>query len=308
MITACNYIFMFFAYSACGWFGESLYRTAGAFLRKGGDRRVINSGFLYGPICPIYGAGALTFTIALVNTGLATPDIGGFLKVFFIGMILADIVEYVTSYLMEKLFNARWWDYSNNFLNLHGRICFKHSIIWGFASLLFVYGINPLYEYIRSFIPDESLVIITVLILILFFFDLVMTVLATIDVRKFIVKFNDFKNTVNVIGNLIKDSSEGKAEEMKDAITAQFGKQINALAEQFADVRAQFDRLLGDKNEDEQNVRGSKLFRKAGTLPKRIGTYLDEADERFKKYGVSVPDRSLSKPQAVPQDTEEQKK
>ncbi len=294
MVTACNYIFMFFAYSACGWFGESLYRTAGAFLRKGGDKRIINSGFLYGPICPIYGAGATTFTVALVNTGLATPDFVGFIRVFFIGMVLADIVEYVTSYLMEKLFNARWWDYSNNFLNLHGRICFKHSIIWGFASLLFVYGINPLYEYIRSFIPDESLVIITVLILILFFFDLVMTVIATLGVRKFIVKFNDFKNTVNVIGNLIKDSTDGMAEDMKDSVNAQFGKQINSLAEQFADVRRQFNSLLGGKSEDNEKVRGSKMFRKAGTLPKRIGTYLDKADEGFKKYGVAVPDPTCS--------------
>ena len=308
MLTACNYIFMFFVYSACGWFGESLYRTGGAFLRKGGDKRIINSGFLYGPICPIYGAGALAFTIALVNTGLATPDVAGFLRVFFIGMILADIVEYVTSYIMEKLFNARWWDYSNNFLNLHGRICFKHSIIWGFASLLFVYGINPLYEYIRSFIPDESLVIITVIILILFFFDLVMTVIATIGVRKFIVKFNDFKNTVNVIGNLIKDSTGGMAEDMKDSVNAQFGKQINALAEQFADVRNQFNNLLGGKSEDNEKVRGSKMFRKAGTLPKRIGTYLDEADEGFKKYGVTVPENSNKEEPTDLQEQREEKK
>ena len=308
MLTACNYIFMFFVYSACGWFGESLYRTGGAFLRKGGDKRIINSGFLYGPICPIYGAGALAFTIALVNTGLATPDVAGFLRVFFIGMILADIVEYVTSYIMEKLFNARWWDYSNNFLNLHGRICFKHSIIWGFASLLFVYGINPLYEYIRSFIPDESLVIITVIILILFFFDLVMTVIATIGVRKFIVKFNDFKNTVNVIGNLIKDSTGGMAEDMKDSVNAQFGKQINALAEQFADVRNQFNNLLGGKSEDNEKVHGSKMFRKAGTLPKRIGTYLDEADEGFKKYGVTVPENSKKEEPTDLQEQREEKK
>lgn len=303
MITACNYIFMFFAYSACGWFGESLYRTAGAFLRKGGDRRVINSGFLYGPICPIYGAGAITFTVALVNTGLATPDFIGFIRVFFIGMILADIVEYVTSYLMEKLFNARWWDYSNNFLNLHGRICFKHSIIWGFASLLFVYGINPLYEYIRSFIPDASLVIITVAILLLFAFDLVMTVYATIDVRKFIVKFNDFKNTVNVIGSLIKDSSEGMAEDVREAIRSQF----SGLPEQFADVREQFDRLLGGKTEGNKKVRGSKMFRKAGTLPKRIEEYLNKADEGFKKYGVPVPDKQTSDAQNKENAPEEKK-
>ncbi len=308
MLTACNYIFMFFAYSACGWFGESFYRTGGAFLRKGGDKRIINSGFLYGPICPIYGAGALAFTIALVNTGLATPDAAGFLRVFFIGMILADIVEYVTSYIMEKLFNARWWDYSNNFLNLHGRICFKHSIIWGFASLLFVYGINPLYEYIRSFIPDESLVIITVIILILFFFDLVMTVIATLGVRKFIVKFNDFKNTVNVIGNLVKDSIGGTAEDMKDTVNAQFGKQINDLAAQFADVREQFNRLVGGKSENNEKVRGSKMFRKAGTLPKRIGTYLDETDKSLREYGVAVPDTTHKEASQADQKQPQEKK
>lgn len=307
MITACNYIFMFFAYSACGWFGESLYRTIGGLFHKGEKHRIINSGFLYGPICPIYGAGALTFTIALVNTGLATPDIGGAVKVFFIGLALADVVEYVTSYIMEKLFNARWWDYSNNFLNLHGRICFKHSIIWGMAALLFVYCIHPLYDYIRSFIPEESLVILTVLILILFSFDLVMTVYATIDVRKFLVKFNDFKNAVTVFGNLIKDSTEGKAEEMKDAINLQFGKQIESLAEQFADVRNQFDNLLGGNSADNRKVRGSKLFRKAGTLPKRIDKYLADIKEHFDKFGIVIPEKPQPKDTEQSDGTEEEK-
>lgn len=284
MITACNYIFMFFAYSACGWFGESLYRTAGAFLRKGGDKRIINSGFLYGPICPIYGTGALFFTVFLINTGIAQPGIGGILKVFFLGMILADIVEYVTSYLMEKLFNARWWDYSDNFLNLHGRICFKHSIIWGFASLLFVYGIHPLYEFIISFIPDQSLVIITGIILVLFFFDLVMTVLATIDVRKFIQKFNDFKNTVNVLGNLIKDSTEGAAEEMRDTLQTQFDKPVAALKQQLDEIKEQFNRLLGVGEDQKKADRSTKLFRKAGTLPKRIESFLEKTEEGIEEY------------------------
>ena len=289
MITACNYIFMFFAYSACGWFGESLYRTTGSFLRKGGDKRIINSGFLYGPICPIYGTGALFFTVFLINTGLATPDIGGIFKVFFIGMLLADIVEYVTSYIMEKLFNARWWDYSNNFLNLHGRICFKHSIIWGFASLLFVYGIHPLYEFIVSFIPDASLVIITAIILVLFVFDLFMTVLATIDVRKFIQKFNDFKNSVTVLGNLVKDSTEGAAEEMRDSIHAQFDKPVAALKQQLEEIKVQFNRLLGVDEQTKKIPRDSKLFRKAGTLPNRIGSFLKQTQEGIEEFEADAP-------------------
>ena len=132
-----NYVFMFFVFSAIGWAIECTYRSLG-------EKKIINSGFLYGPMCPIYGTGCLVFELILVP--LSEPIEKRLIPVLLLGMVLADIVEYATSYIMEKLFNARWWDYSNNFLNLHGRICFKHTCYWAIFAFVYVYLIAPVYQ------------------------------------------------------------------------------------------------------------------------------------------------------------------
>ena len=107
--TIINYVFMFFVFSAIGWAIECTYRSLG-------ERRIINSGFLYGPMCPIYGTGCLVFDVCLVP--ISAPIEKRLILVLLLGMLLADIVEYATSYIMEKLFNARWWDYSNRKFNI----------------------------------------------------------------------------------------------------------------------------------------------------------------------------------------------
>ena len=98
-----NYTFMFFLFSAIGWAIECTYRSLG-------EKKIINSGFLYGPMCPIYGTGCLAFELFLVP--LSQPIEKRIILVLLLGMLLADIVEYFTSYIMEKLFSARWWDYT----------------------------------------------------------------------------------------------------------------------------------------------------------------------------------------------------
>ncbi len=134
-----EYVLFFFFYSLVGWISEVIY----CYIK---DKKFTNRGFLYGPLCPIYGTGALSMLICL--TWCKDIRVGGILigplLVLIIGVVVCDIVEYLTSYLMEKLFNARWWDYSKKKLNLHGRICFEHSCYWGVFSVLLIYLIHPL--------------------------------------------------------------------------------------------------------------------------------------------------------------------
>lgn len=79
-------------------------------------RRFINRGFLIGPYCPIYGFGSVLIGLLLSRYA------GEPLVVFILAMVVCGTLEYVTSYLMEKLFHARWWDYSDKRFNLNGRI------------------------------------------------------------------------------------------------------------------------------------------------------------------------------------------
>ncbi len=228
-----NYVFMFFIFSAIGWAIECTYRSLG-------ERKIINSGFLYGPMCPIYGTGCLVFELILVP--LSQPIEKRVIPVLLLGMVLADIVEYATSYIMEKLFNARWWDYSNNFLNLHGRICFKHTCYWAIFAFVYVYLIAPVYQYVLSFIPQNVRTIAVFVILAVLAVDLTLTVKAAADISKLMKKLKAFRATVSEKADLIKDTAENKYEELlasKDMLT----ELRQEFSKQYSDILAGFKEL-----------------------------------------------------------------
>ncbi len=228
-----NYVFMFFIFSAIGWAVECTYRSLG-------ERKIINSGFLYGPMCPIYGTGCLVFELILVP--LAQPIEKRLIPVLLLGMVLADIVEYATSYIMEKLFNARWWDYSNNFLNLHGRICFKHTCYWAIFAFVYVYLIAPVYQYVLSFIPQNVRTIAVLVILAVLAVDLTLTVKAAADINKLMKKLKAFRTTVSEKADLIKDAAENKYEELISS-TDKLTELRQELSKQYSEILSGFKEL-----------------------------------------------------------------
>ena len=120
----------FLFYSFCGWVLEVIFHAAAL-------GRIVNRGFLNGPICPIYGFGALavfSLTGYLQQSELYLNDF----SLFVSGVLLATLVELIAGWLMDKCFHARWWDYSDKPLNFHGYICLEFSLIWGVCVLLAV--------------------------------------------------------------------------------------------------------------------------------------------------------------------------
>lgn len=120
----------FLCYSFAGWVYESALVSAQ-------ERRWVNRGFLNGPLCPIYGVGAVLAAVLL------TPLRAHPLLIFAISAIGASTLEYVTSWAMERLFHARWWDYSNFRFNLNGRICLLGAVVFGIAGVLIVEFVHP---------------------------------------------------------------------------------------------------------------------------------------------------------------------
>ena len=130
----------FFIYSFCGWLMETVLCS----IR---EHRFINRGFLNGPLCPIYGCGILLILTFLLPVRDSIPRAEAAVPVIFLaGAVLASAVEYFTSWAMEKLFHARWWDYSKHRFNLTGRICLSISAAWGLLATVFVYQIQPHFE------------------------------------------------------------------------------------------------------------------------------------------------------------------
>ena len=117
-------------YSVIGWIYESTICSIG-------QRKLINRGFLNGPYCPIYGTGAVL--VLLVLGRIQNPVL-----LFFAGAVLTCSLEYLTSWLMEKLFHARWWDYSDRPFNLNGRICLGGFLVFGAGVTLVLYFVQPL--------------------------------------------------------------------------------------------------------------------------------------------------------------------
>lgn len=125
---------LFYTYSILGWVIEMFVTTIET-------KKVVNRGFLIGPYCPVYGVGSISILTVL---GRYSND---FMAFFVMSVVICSLVEYFTSYIMEKMFNARWWDYSTIPFNVNGRICLINSILFGIGGL-FLIKINP---YIFNF-------------------------------------------------------------------------------------------------------------------------------------------------------------
>ena len=133
-------LWIFFVYSFIGWCGEA----AMAAVRR---HKFVNRGFVSGPLCPVYGAGAAAVAVFL-------PELHDRLFFLFLGgMIVTTFVEYLTGRLLELIFHRKWWDYSDEKFNLDGYVCLKNSAIWGLCSVLMICFFDPLLCRLIDLIP-----------------------------------------------------------------------------------------------------------------------------------------------------------
>ena len=129
-----NLILLFFSYAFIGWCIE-------VTLKYFQFHRFINRGFLTGPWLPIYGSGAALITVGIKGLAPLEFSVG---TTFAVSFLLCGLLEYLTSYILEKRFHARWWDYSQKPMNLHGRVWIGNLILFGLGGVVIVDLINPL--------------------------------------------------------------------------------------------------------------------------------------------------------------------
>lgn len=196
---------LFIFYSMIGWIIEVLDQ----FYRK---KRFINRGFLIGPYCPVHGIGALLMVLLL--SGITDS----YIILFFSASLICTILEYITSFLLEKIFKARWWDYSCYKFNLNGRVCLQNSIFFGIAGVFIVKIANPfVVKFIMQNVSDLNVIC------------LVLGIVFTLDL---FISFNvivKFKNITNI---LTKDSTEEISNRVKKTLAKKsvlFKRLINAF-------------------------------------------------------------------------------
>ncbi len=186
------YFLILIIYSFFGWCCEVLY---GLIMEK----RLINRGFLIGPVCPIYGFGAI-FMILFLTKYKSDP-----ITVFVLGAVICSILEYFTSYIMEKLFNARWWDYSYIKFNINGRICLPFSCLFGILGVILICFVNPFVNSLIDMIPDIYITIISIILIIIFLSDI-------------IISFNIINKIKLTAQNVSKDYTEEINKKVKEKL------------------------------------------------------------------------------------------
>lgn len=160
---------IFIFYSFAGWLIEVLI----SFIQK---RKIINRGFLVGPICPIYGTGALLLSLVVNST--ESP-----LVIFCVAVVASAILEYIVSYLMEKIFRVRWWDYADQPFNLNGRICVSAALSFGVIGVLMLKVITPALLGMIGSLPVAVLYIVAGLLAAWLVFDILLSLWLIFGVR-----------------------------------------------------------------------------------------------------------------------------
>lgn len=181
-----NMLLLFFTYCVAGWVWECIYMSV---LEK----TLLNRGFLNGPYIPIYGFGgwAVYLSLQAMNGPIKSVNT---VKIFLLGLFFATLLEYVTSVLLEKIFKARWWDYTNYKFNLNGRICLIASLFWGFISVLFVQIINPVLLRVYGAWGHDIKLIVVTFIATLMLVDTCITLCSIINLQNRISELVEIEN------------------------------------------------------------------------------------------------------------------
>lgn len=172
-----RFFLWFVLYSVAGWVYESI-------LVSVEQRRWVNRGFLNGPLCPIYGTGAV-LCIALLS-GLRNP-----FALFLACAVGASVLEYATSWLMERMFHARWWDYSNYRFTIQGRVCLAGAIVFGLGGVFLNLVAQPFVARWTDMIPPLALTVLCAVLLAVLLLDLIVTVSGMLHIEDSMKALND---------------------------------------------------------------------------------------------------------------------
>lgn len=188
------YIFLYFVfYSMIGYVCEVFY----VYL---GSKKWVNRGFMHGPYIPIYGNGAMIVSLVLLHVKKDS------FIIFLVGLLLCSFLEYITSFVMEKVFHNRWWDYSERKYNLNGRVCLQNSVLFGLGSVAIIYIFNPLFNKLYNLLNDKAVLYIALILFIIMLTDFLISFFEAIKVSsiashldKFIEEFEKKRESTKKI-------------------------------------------------------------------------------------------------------------
>lgn len=234
MYNLTEYFLYFMIYAFFGYIAEVVYV---AICTK----KITNRGFLYGPFVPIYGFGAIGIILSLswaynLNTWYSP------IVVFVLGFLLTTLLEYFVSWGMEMIFHMRWWDYSDKFLNINGRVCLRNSTMFGILVVLVMYLLHP-YAVIPFISLIESLgdmwfYFISLIIFILIMTDATFSTIKQVNISKIIKKLENMYLEMQKSINDAKEEASKKMESLKEYLAStRVVRSFKALERQYSTAK-----------------------------------------------------------------------
>ena len=264
-------VWIFIIYAFIGWCTEVSY----AALDTG---KFVNRGFLNGPYCPIYGCGVV------IVVAILTPLKENLLILFAGSFLLTSVLEYITGYILEKVFHNKWWDYSDKPFNIKGYVCLKFSIYWGLACTFIMDIIHPIIYAAIRFIPFVLGVVLLSIIMCVFAADCIITVTT-------ILKFNKRLKVMDEMAASIHRLSDEIGENIYENVTDVIEK-----SEKFQETHVE---LMDKISETKENIYG---------LPQTAKDKLSETKESISELPQTAKNKLAEKAENYAASREEKKR
>ena len=267
------YFLLFMIYAILGWCMEVTCKLIQY-------KRFINRGFLIGPYCPIYGYGAILITFLLKKY---TNDP---IALFFMAIIICGTLEYLTSYFMEKIFKARWWDYSQKKFNINGRVCLNTIIPFGLLGLFIMYVSNPFFISKIEMLPQMWLSILFWALLAIYIVDNI--------VSGIVIRY--VKKTEKIVGKDLDNTEEitKKVKEVLQSKSALHRRLLNAypsLETVKIKIKAKKEKIK-EKVEEQKEELASKVEEQKEELENKIENQKKEIENKAQKVINKIEDKT----------------
>ena len=240
-------------YSIIGWMIEVSYHA----VTMG---KVVNRGFLNGPLCPVYGSGVLMVLMVVdlcgewfgFETDLSRAKV---IELFIIGIIFATLIELIAGFLLDQLFHARWWDYRDRRFNLNGYICLEFSIYWGLGIAFVLRVIQPVFENIVNSIPVRISWTLLSAFYIIFMVDIILTVLTILKLNKQLEKMRDMEAAIRKLSGSMSEFIGTSTIKTVEKINESQDKVEHAKDELKEDIRDRIDKTKADLEDSYKHLR-----------------------------------------------------
>lgn len=255
-----NYLWFFVIYSFLGWWLEVTFQTVTV-------GKFINRGFLNGPVCPIYGFGMITLLYFLA------PFLNNSIFLFIGAVVLTSALEFITGFILEKLFNNKWWDYTEMPFNIKGYICLSFSLMWGLASVFVINMVHPVIEKFGSLLDNRLGNFLLFVLISYFIADFIVTLFAVLKIKKRFTLLDEMVERLQLYSDEIGEDIYQKTSFVLESAN----KVIHEYEESRADTR--------ELNIPELKEMRSKLTARKDFVHKRLENAYPNLKEKLANFG-----------------------